>query len=95
VLNRQGIDLVVPELDDQNFIHGKYMAELAPGKLLNETRDRVLLIVDRMKEQQNIQALILGGTELPLLLREETYHGIPFLDTTKIHVQRAIEQMLS
>jgi aspartate racemase len=95
VLNREGIDLVVPELNDQNFIHDKYMAELVPGKFLDETRDRILMIVDRMIGQQNIQGLILGGTELPLLLREATYHGLPFLDTTKIHVERAVEQMLS
>jgi aspartate racemase len=95
VLSRESINVIVPELGDQNFIHDKYMAELVPGKFLDETRDRILAIADRMKEQQHIQGLILGGTELPLLLREVAYHGLPFLDTTQIHVERAVAYMLA
>ncbi|MBU1206040.1 MAG: aspartate/glutamate racemase family protein [Proteobacteria bacterium] len=51
-------------------------------------------IVDRLKEKESIQALILGATELPLILRNADERGIPFLDTTKIHVNRAVAQML-
>jgi aspartate/glutamate racemase len=39
--------------------------------------------------------VILGGTELPLILRDETHNGIPFLNTTKIHVEAAVAKMLS
>jgi aspartate racemase len=46
-------------------------------------------------EHEGIQGLILGGTELPLILRNTTYRGIPFLDTTKIHVGQVVAQMLS
>jgi aspartate racemase len=55
----------------------------------------LLAIVERLKAQEGIEGLILGGTELPLILREESYQGLPFLDTTKIHVERAVAQMLS
>ena len=51
--------------------------------------------MDRLKEKESIQALILGGTELPLILRNADERGIPFLDTTKIHVKRAVAQMLA
>jgi aspartate racemase len=51
--------------------------------------------VDRMIGEDKIQGLILGGTELPLILKENHYRGIPFFDTTKIHVENAVAQMLS
>ena len=41
-----------------------------------------------------IDGVLLGGTELPLILRQDSHHGIPFLDTTKIHVERAIDELL-
>lgn len=45
-----------------------------------------------MKEQQHIEGLILGGTELPLILRDVRDCGIPFLDTARIHVNAVMEQ---
>ena len=71
------------------------MSELVNGVFLAETRERLLTIVDRLKKKDDIQGLILGGTELPLILRDVFDRGIPFLDTTKIHVERAVAQMLS
>ena len=95
VFAKQGITIVVPGSEEQEYIHDKYMSELVQGIFLAETRDQLLTIVDRLKERQDIQGLILGGTELPLILRDESYKGIPFLDTTKIHVEQAVTQMLS
>jgi aspartate racemase len=95
VFAEQGITLVVPGREEQEYIHKKYMSELVKGILLAETRERLLTIVDELKELQDIQGLILGGTELPLILRDESYKGIPLLDTTKIHVEHAVDQMLS
>jgi aspartate racemase len=92
VFSREGITLAVPEQDEQAYIHDKYMRELVSGIVLPETRARLLSIVDRLKEREHIQGLILGGTELPLILRDVTDRGIPFLDTTRIHVERALAQ---
>ncbi len=95
VFTRRGIQIVLPDEPEQSYIHDKYMHELVHGTHLDETRLGLLAIVDRLIDQQQIQGLILGGTELPLILRDETYRGISLLDTTKIHVQRAIARMLS
>jgi aspartate racemase len=51
--------------------------------------------VDGMKEREAIQGVILAGTELPLLLRDASHKGIPFLDTTKIHVDAILAQALA
>jgi aspartate/glutamate racemase len=48
-----------------------------------------------MKARSDIDGVILAGTELPLILRHAEYDGIPFLDTTKIHCQGAVTEMLS
>src|SRR5436309_7941994 len=95
VFLREGIELLVPEANDQDYIHEKYMNELVPGKFLPETRAGLLAIVDHMKEKIDIAGIILAGTELPLILREAEHEGIPFLDTTKIHCQAAVAEMLS
>ena len=91
---KQGIGIIIPSADDQDYIHEKYMTELVNGVFRDETRERLLTIVDRLKAEDGIQGLILGGTELPLILREGFARGIPFLDTTKIHVERAVTLML-
>ena len=95
VFARDGIELLVPDLQDMDYIHDKYMNELVPGKFLADTRAGLLAIVDRMKATNDIDGVILAGTELPLILRDPIHNGIPFLDTTKIHVEAAVAHMLS
>jgi aspartate racemase len=95
VFLHEGIELLVPEPNDQNYIHDKYFSELVPGKFLPETRAGLLAVVDRMKAKSDIDGVILAGTELPLILRDPIHNGIPFLDTTKIHVEAAVDEMLS
>ena len=95
VFSRAGIALAVPEKEEQSMIHEKYMGELVKGIFRPETREQLLGIVDRLKRREGIQGLILGGTELPLILRDGGGLGIPFLDTTRIHVDAAIKMMLS
>jgi len=93
--SREGITVITPTSKEQTYIHDKYMNELVHGIFFPETRDKFLAIVERLKEQENIEGLILGGTELPLILADETYGGIPFLNTTRIHVERAVAEMLA
>jgi aspartate racemase len=95
VFSHEGIELVVPDTKEQDYLHDKYLNELVPGKFLPETRAGLLAIVDRMKAKSNIDGVILAGTELPLILRESSHKGVPFLDTTKIHCQAAVAEMFS
>ena len=95
VFTRENIELLVPASHDLDCIHDKYMDELVPGKFLADTRAGLLAIVDRMKATRDIEGVILAGTELPLILRDPDHNGIPVLDTTKIHVEAAVGEMLS
>src|SRR6266850_962780 len=91
---RRGMTIVQPNEKEQEFIHEKYMGELFVGAILDETRAALVDIVATMKQRDNVDGLILGGTELSLILREPTAAGLPVLDTTQIHVETALEWML-
>ena len=95
VFSQAGLTIIVPQDDEQAYIHEKYMKDLLNNILLPETRKRLLDIVDRMKARDGIEALVLGGTELPLILRDTEHNGIPFLDTTKIHVERIVAELVN
>jgi aspartate racemase len=95
VFSREGIVLFVPGSKDQDYIHDKYLNELVSGKFLPETRAALLAIIERMKAKHDIDGVILAGTELPLILCNPEHNGIPLLDTTKIHCEAAVTEMLS
>jgi aspartate racemase len=92
---RAGITLVPPAEPERNFIHRIYMGELLKNQFLPQTRSVIATIAHRMKAEDEIEALILAGTELPLLLRDAPVEGLPFLDTTNIHVEAIVDRLLS
>lgn len=92
---QHGMAVVVPAQAEREFVHDRYMTELVAGVFRRETRDAVLAIVERIRRDDGIEGVILGGTELPLLLRDADPAPIPFLDTTAIHVDAAVAKLLS
>jgi aspartate racemase len=93
--SRSNVKLVLPNDDEQSYIHEIYFGQLLKDVFLPETRIKLFAIADAMKAREGIDALILAGTELPLLIRDETHNGMPLLDTTRIHVDRLVAEMLS
>jgi len=90
---RAGIELVVPGEAERERIHGIYIGELLKNQFLPESRDAILAIANRMKAEQGVEAVVLAGTELPLLLRGFG-PDIEWLDTTVIHVEAVVEELL-
>jgi aspartate racemase len=88
-----GIALAIPTEAERAFIHDKYIHELLVGTFLSETRAEVLRIAERMKMEDGIEAIVLAGTELPLLLRESN-PDVPLLDTAEIHVEAVVDELL-
>jgi len=95
VFAKAGITLVVPKADEQEYIHDKYMNDLVNGIILPETRERLLRILDKMKERDRVEGLILGGTELSLIIKDTEHHGMLILDTTRTHVNEIVTQLLA
>jgi aspartate racemase len=90
---RAGINLVVPDESEREYIHKKYVGELLKNQFLPETRAGLLRIAHRMKSEEAVEAIVLAGTELPLLLRDSGPTGIEFLDTTMIHVESIVDEL--
>jgi aspartate racemase len=93
VFAEQGVAVVSPTPDEQEYVHSRYVGELVNGVFRDETREGMLAIVERMKDRDAIEAMILGGTELPLLFQEGRMPALPLLDTTRIHVERAVSYL--
>ena len=82
--------VVVPEKADQELIHHRLFSEIELGIIKDSTREELLSIVNKMIDKHSIDALILGCTELPLILTKDEF-GIPFLNTTAIHAESIIK----
>jgi aspartate racemase len=93
VFSEAGIALVLPNPEEQSYIHDKYMNELVKGIVSPATRARLLAIVDRLKAEDYIDGVILGGTELTLILGNMNDAAVPFLDTTRIHAEFAAARL--
>lgn len=91
---RAGILLMLPDTATQEYIHSTYMKELVNGIYRDEVRDRFIAIARELKGQQGIDGLVLGGTELPLLMRDAEGLDIPVIDTGRVHVEQAITELL-
>lgn len=86
-----GMEIITPMPDERKFIHKIYMEELARGRFMPETKSRLLTIANRMYQEGQIDSLILGGTELPLILKSSDMEDIELLNTTKIHVEKILD----
>ncbi len=91
VFGPRGIDVMHPGTADQHLIHDIYVRELLHAQFVPQSRDALLGVVARMQAEQRIDGVILGGTELPLLLTGARWHGIPFLDTGRLHAAAALD----
>jgi aspartate racemase len=91
---RAGIALVVPKESEREYIHKKYIGELLNNQFLPQTKIEIMRIAHRMKAEDGVQAIVLAGTELPLLLRDSGSTAIDFLDTTMIHVEAIVAELL-
>jgi aspartate racemase len=95
IFSREGMTVLAPDPLEQDYIHEKYLGELVNGIIKPETRDRLLGIARGMKKRDGIEAVILGGTELPLILPPDNASDIRLLDTTRIHANAAVDWMFA
>ena len=91
-LEQQGIEVVIPEMHDRQMVHDIIYQELCRGRIDDDSRDVYLAIVDRLSEQ-NIEGVILGCTEIGLLLQPQ-HTEMRLFDTTAIHAARALDYAL-
>lgn len=94
VFAQRDIEVIPPHPEEIEFIHRKLFSELEIGIFKEDTKSGILKIVDTMKTRNGIDSVILGCTEFPIMFTEGQYLGLPFLNTTRIHVDEIIRACL-
>lgn len=93
--SKRGMTVVVPAETEQAWVHEKYIGELLKGDFRDDTRTRFIALITRLRDEDDVEAIILGGTELPLLLKSATIADLPVLDTTELHVAAIVDRLHS
>lgn len=92
-LARAGIETLIPDDDERDFIHASIFGELGKNIFTTETKQKYLEIIENLKTR-GAEGVIFGCTEIPLLLKPEDC-DIPSFDTTLIHAKYAVDFALS
>ena len=90
---QNGIEVIVPTESEMELINEKISTELELGIVKNETLTAFQQIIARMRDEDGIEAIVLGCTELPLLLNDEV-SPVSCLDTMQIHIQEIVKTIL-
>ncbi len=92
-IEASGIEVVVPELHDRQMVHDIIYQELCLGKVDGDSREVYLAIIDRMRAE-NIDGVILGCTEIGMLIQQQ-HTDLKLYDTTAIHAELAVAKALA
>jgi aspartate racemase len=87
-LARQGIDVLVPDTEDRRYVNGVIYDELVAGQIRDASRAGLLAIIHKLASR-GAEGVILGCTEIPLLVHEADA-GLPLFDTTTLHAEAAL-----
>jgi aspartate racemase len=93
VFARHGLAVIAPNEADRRWVHEKYVRELLEGVFRDDTRGELISLVGRLRDDQRVDGVILGGTELPLLLSAPLIADVPVLDTTALHVAALVRRL--
>ncbi len=93
VCTRYGIAVVPPNDADRAWVHERYIGELLRGEFREDTRQQIISLVSHLRDEERIDGVILGGTELPLLLATPVIADVPALDTTALHVAAIVKRL--
>ncbi len=88
LINKFGIDVVIPDESDRKQVHNIIYQELCRGEIKEESRSVYRHIIEKLS-QQGAEAVILGCTEIALLIQQQHTH-VPLFDTTAIHAEAAV-----
>jgi len=87
-----GIEVIIPTEEERDQVHGIIYGELVQGKILDKSREIYKKIIGNL-ETQGAEGVILGCTEIPLLISDDDVN-IHVFDTTKIHAHQAVDWAL-
>ena len=93
VFARHGMAVIAPNDAERALVHDRYVNQLLNGEFRDDTRQEFVSLIGRLRDDANIDGVILGGTELTLLLKAPVIAEIPGLDTTALHVAAIVKRL--
>lgn len=91
---KHGLKAVIPNETERDYINAVIFDELCAGKFYNDSRERFVQIINRLVDEDGAEGVILGCTEIPLLIKQEDVK-VPVFDTMTIHVEAAVKYALN
>jgi len=89
---KYGLDVIIPNEADRQVVHNVIFKELCLGKIKDSSNEQLKMIMKSLVDN-GAQGIILGCTELPLLIKQEDC-SVPLFDTTAIHAKAAVDYAL-
>ena len=93
-LEKYGLNVVIPNETEREIINTVIFDELCAGKFYNSSKERYIKIINRLVDEEGAEGVILGCTEIPLLIKQEDVK-VPVFDTTYIHSEAAVNYALN
>ncbi len=90
VFDKKDIELIIPNDEEQDYIQEKLFSEIEFGIIKDKTRQGLIDIYNRILKKNQIEGLILGCTELPLILKPEHVDGA-YIDPVALHIEKIVE----
>lgn len=91
--NTFGLDVIIPEEDEREIVHDIIYKELCLGEIKKSSKKKFKKIIENLVSR-GAEGIILGCTEIPLLIKQEDC-SVPLFDTTEIHARSAVESSLA
>ncbi len=91
-LKKHGIEAIIPEEEERQIVHDVIFKELCLGEIKESSKEKFKKIIDNLAKK-GAEGVILGCTEIPLLIKQEDV-GLPIFDTTEIHAKAAVERAI-
>ncbi len=93
LVDEYGLKVVIPNEGERDYINTVIFDELCAGRFLQGSRERFTQIIDRLVAEEGAEGVILGCTEIPLLINQGDVR-VPVFDTTRIHTEAAVKYAL-
>jgi len=91
---KYGLKVVTPNQSERDYINAVIFDELCAGKIKQKSKEQFVRIIDRLSQEEGAEGVILGCTEIPLLVKQEDV-SVPVFDTTAIHAEAAVTYSLN
>ena len=87
--NKFGLDVVVPTLEERDYINKVIFDELCNNYIVEDSKVQYLKIINRLIKEEGVEGIILGCTEIPMIVKQEDV-SVPVFNTTFIHSEAAV-----